>query len=180
MGTAVASAVDLVATLRPQNGVTGGEEKVVSLEVALKSVALWRQRGLRVGFTNGCFDLLHPGHVYLLKKARHVCDRLIVGLNSDTSVRRLKGKERPIQPEMARAVVLTALKDVDLVVPFGDDTPLVLIAALRPDVLIKGADYTVETVVGASLVQEYGGAILLADDKNVRFRTTDIITRLQE
>ena len=182
VGTAVASAGDIVTALRHQNTLTGakGEEKVVSWESALESVALWRRLGLRVGFTNGCFDLLHPGHIYLLKQARRVCDRLIVGLNSDTSVQRLKGPERPIQPEIARSEVLAALRDVDMVVQFTDDTPLLLIAALRPDVLIKGADYTVETVVGASLVQEYGGALLLVDDHSVNFRTTTTIQRMKQ
>ncbi len=178
VGTAVASALDLVTAIGHQNAATESEEKVVSFEEALKFVALWRRHGLKVGFTNGCFDLLHPGHVYLLKTARFACDKLVVGLNNDTSVRRLKGKGRPIQPEKARAVVLAALRDVDLVVPFCDDTPLVLIAALRPDVLVKGADYTVGTVIGASLVQEYGGKILLADNKSIKFRTTDTITRI--
>ncbi len=178
VGTAVASAVDVVTAIRCQNTATGSEEKVLSFEEALESVSLWRRHGLKVGFTNGCFDLLHPGHVYLLQKARYACDRLVVGLNNDTSVRRLKGPGRPIQSEVARAVVLAALRDVDIVVPFCDDTPLVLIAALRPDVLVKGADYTVGTVVGASLVQEYGGTILLADDKSVKFRTTETIARM--
>ncbi len=178
VGTAVASAADIVAVLRQQNPSRGGESKVVSLEVALEYVAMWRRHGLKVGFTNGCFDLLHPGHVYLLRYAREKCDKLIVGLNSDASVQRLKGPERPIQPETARAVVLASLMDVDLVVPFSDDTPLVLIAAIRPDVLVKGADYTIETIVGSSLVQEYGGKVLLADDRSIGFRTTTTITRI--
>lgn len=136
--------------------------KVVSLPEALDRVAQWRRAGLKVGFTNGCFDLLHPGHVSLLGQARHACGRLIVGLNSDASVRRLKGPERPVQNEAARATVLSSLSTVDLVVLFEEDTPLSLIEAIRPDVLVKGADYTVETVVGADVVMSYGGQVMLA------------------
>jgi D-beta-D-heptose 7-phosphate kinase / D-beta-D-heptose 1-phosphate adenosyltransferase len=118
---------------------------------------------LTIGFTNGCFDLLHPGHVALLAQARAACDRLVVGLNSDTSIARLKGPSRPVQPEAARAAVLASLASVDLVVIFAEDTPLALIEAIRPDILVKGADYRVEEVVGADLVQAYGGKVLLAD-----------------
>ena len=116
-----------------------------------------------IGFTNGCFDLVHPGHVSLLRQARASADRLIVGLNTDASVRRLKGSERPVQGEGARAAVLASLADVDLVLPFGEDTPLRVIEHLRPDVLVKGADYSVRTVVGAALVQSTGGRIVLVE-----------------
>jgi D-beta-D-heptose 7-phosphate kinase/D-beta-D-heptose 1-phosphate adenosyltransferase len=118
---------------------------------------------LKVGFTNGCFDLLHPGHVSLLEQARAACDHLVVGLNSDASVRRLKGDSRPIQAEAARAAVLASLASVSRVVVFGEDTPLTLIEALRPDVLVKGADYSVDQVVGADIVQSYGGRVVLAE-----------------
>ncbi|MCW8837001.1 MAG: bifunctional heptose 7-phosphate kinase/heptose 1-phosphate adenyltransferase, partial [Rhodospirillales bacterium] len=116
-------------------------------------------------------------HVSLLKQARGACDRLVVGLNSDASVKRLKGAERPIQNEAARATVLSSLASVDLVVIFGEDTPRELIAALTPDVLVKGADYTVDTVVGADIVQGYGGSILLADLEQ-GFSTTGTISRI--
>jgi D-beta-D-heptose 7-phosphate kinase/D-beta-D-heptose 1-phosphate adenosyltransferase len=115
-----------------------------------------------VGFTNGCYDLLHPGHVSLLAQAKAACDRLVVGLNSDASVSRLKGPTRPVQSEAARATVLASLASVDMVVIFGEDTPLETIIRLRPDVLVKGADYTVATVVGADLVQGWGGQVVLA------------------
>jgi len=118
---------------------------------------------LKVAFTNGCFDLLHPGHISLLEQARGTADKLVVGLNADLSVRRLKGSGRPVQSEVARATVLSSLKTVDAVVIFSEDTPLELIRALQPDVLIKGADYTVETVVGADMVKAYGGRIVLAN-----------------
>lgn len=162
VGTAAVRADDLVAALHHQD-LARAEDKVVRLEALVETVERWRRRGLRVGFTNGCFDLLHPGHVSLITQARAACDRLVVGLNADASVRRLKGPTRPVQGEMARATVLASLADVDRVVLFGEDTPLMLIEALRPDVLVKGADYTVETVVGADLVRGYGGRVLLAD-----------------
>ena len=116
-----------------------------------------------MGFTNGCFDLLHPGHVSLIAQARRKCDRLIVGLNSDASVVRLKGKGRPVQNEASRATVLASLADVDAVVVFGEDTPLELIRALKPDILIKGADYSVDEVVGAEDVKSWGGEVVLAE-----------------
>jgi len=137
--------------------------KLVSAVSALTIRDTWRSQRLSVGFTNGCFDLLHPGHVKLLSEARATCDRLVVGLNTDHSVRRLKGEERPIQTELARAQVIGALRSVDLVVLFEEDTPIELIASLRPDVLIKGGDYTVQTVVGSDLVAEWGGRVALID-----------------
>lgn len=113
----------------------------------------------RVVFTNGVFDLLHPGHVDVLYAARMLGDALVVGLNSDASVRRLKGPERPIRSEAERAYVLAALEMVDCVVLFEDDTPLALVKALRPDVLVKGGDYTEATIVGAPEVRSWGGDV---------------------
>jgi D-beta-D-heptose 7-phosphate kinase/D-beta-D-heptose 1-phosphate adenosyltransferase len=115
-----------------------------------------------VGFTNGCFDLLHPGHVHLLEQCRSMCDRLIVAINADVSVKRLKGPSRPAQSEAARAAVLASLASVDLVCMFEDDTPLALIKLIQPDLIIKGADYTKETVVGAAEVESWGGEVALA------------------
>ena len=122
----------------------------------------WRREGLKVGFTNGCFDLIHPGHIATLRFAGRHCDRLIVGLNADASVSRLKGPTRPLQPEGARATVLGAIHGVDLVVLFEEDTPEDLIAALKPDVLIKGADYAESEIIGADLVKAAGGQVLRA------------------
>jgi D-beta-D-heptose 7-phosphate kinase/D-beta-D-heptose 1-phosphate adenosyltransferase len=161
VGTAVAGADELARALRHE-ALAGGEGKVVSVEALGERLAGWRRRGLRVGFTNGCFDLVHPGHVAVLNEAKAACDRLIVGLNSDASVARLKGPGRPVQGEAARALVLASFAAVDAVVVFGEDTPLALIEAIRPDVLIKGADYRREDVVGADLVEGYGGRVLLA------------------
>ena len=160
LGTAVVRESDLVAALSP---VGGALRKVVSREAAIEHVQRWHHKGWRVGFTNGCFDLLHPGHLRLLEEARESCDRLVVGLNSDASVRRLKGADRPAQPEAARAAVLASLASVDLVTVFAEDTPEALIAALHPDLLVKGANYTLDQVVGAEMVRGWGGHVALVD-----------------
>ncbi len=162
VGTAVAYADEVVSALH-HDDLTAGESKVLGWEAAAEVIDRWRRKGLKVGFTNGCFDLLHPGHVSLLTQARAACDRLVVGLNSDASVGRLKGPTRPVQSEAARATVLASLATVDLVVIFGEDTPLDLICQLKPDVLVKGADYTVATVVGAAEVAGWGGKVVLAN-----------------
>ena len=139
------------------------EAKIFSAAQGQETIQRWRRHGLRVGFTNGVFDLLHPGHVTLLRKARAACDRLLVGVNSDASVKRLKGKDRPLQDEASRATVLASLASVDGVVIFDEDTPLALIQQLRPDLLVKGADYTLDKVVGAREVQGWGGRVVLVD-----------------
>jgi D-beta-D-heptose 7-phosphate kinase/D-beta-D-heptose 1-phosphate adenosyltransferase len=159
VGTAVAREEDLLEALTPERGAL---RKVMSRTAAFEQVERWRRRGWRVGFTNGCFDLLHPGHVHLLEQARSWCDRLVVGLNTDASVKRLKGAARPIQQEAARAAVLASLATVDCVTLFDEDTPIELIRALRPEVLVKGADYTVDQVVGGDIVLDYGGQVKLA------------------
>jgi D-beta-D-heptose 7-phosphate kinase/D-beta-D-heptose 1-phosphate adenosyltransferase len=160
VGTAVARQNDLLAALQP---VTGALRKIVTGATAAEAAERWRSRGYKVGFTNGCFDLLHPGHVHLLEQCRAMCDRLIVGMNADASVKRLKGPTRPVQPEAARAAVLASLASVDLVCLFEDDTPLSILTLIKPDLLMKGADYTVETVVGAKEVESWGGKVALAE-----------------
>lgn len=132
---------------------------VVTAEVAATIREHWRQQGLTVGFTNGCFDILHPGHIAILRGAASHCDRLIIGLNADASVARLKGPTRPVQTDTARASVLGAIDCVDLVVIFDEDTPLRLIQALVPDVLAKGADYGESQIVGADIVRAAGGRV---------------------
>jgi D-beta-D-heptose 7-phosphate kinase/D-beta-D-heptose 1-phosphate adenosyltransferase len=162
VGTAAIEAVELQSALVEEahhSGLAQGE--LATLEAAVKQRELWRRLGLRVGFTNGCFDLLHPGHVTLLRKAAEGCDKLIVGLNTDASVKRLKGETRPIQDQAARAYIMGALSVVDLVVLFDEDTPARVIDALLPDLLVKGADYTEDQVVGADVVKAAGGKVLL-------------------
>ncbi len=135
--------------------------KIVSqLPDAKRMVDAWQGAGLEVVFTNGCFDLVHDGHLHYLAQARDLGDRLVIGLNSDASVKRLKGSSRPIVPERSRALLLASLQFVDLVVFFDEDTPLKLIETLNPDVLVKGGDYTRDTVVGADWVEAHGGKVL--------------------
>ena len=162
-GTAAVSVAELRSRILPA-ATLAPEEKIVFDWSALdEHLADWRRQGLRIGFTNGCFDLLHPGHVRLLAGARAACDRLVVGLNGDASVTRLKGAGRPVQPVQARAEVLAALEAVDLVVVFDEDTPEKLIGRVKPTVLVKGADYTREQVVGRELVEALGGEVILID-----------------
>jgi len=134
---------------------------------------------LRIGFTNGCFDILHPGHVKVLTAARGACDRLVVGLNSDASVKRLKGEGRPVQDERARSEVLAALEAVDLVFIFEEDTPINLITQIKPNVLVKGGDYTRAQVVGHEIVEAHGGEVLLVDILP-GFSTTSLVKRARE
>ncbi len=175
LGTDVVTAAELMA--RAGSDEDPGEIKIADRDQARQIVEGWRARGLKVGFTNGCFDLLHPGHVSLLSQAKAACDRLIVGLNTDASVSKLKGPTRPVQKEQGRATVLASLSSVDLVVLFDEDTPLDLIKAFHPDVLVKGADYTVETVVGSDIVLGYGGKVVLAQLKQGQ-STTNLIARM--
>ena len=134
----------------------------MTLEELLPRVAAAREKGQRIVFTNGVFDILHRGHVTYLEEARGLGDLLIVGLNTDESVRRLKGSERPINSLEDRAAVLAALRSVDYLVPFDEDTPLRLIEALTPSVLVKGGDYTPEEVVGREWVVQHGGQVHIA------------------
>jgi len=161
-GTATVSPDELVeAVLSAHTAQVDG--KVATPQRMVEEVARWRAMGLKVGFTNGCFDILHKGHVAYLAQARGWCDRLIVGVNSDASVRTLKGEGRPVNDLESRALVLAGLRSVDLVAPFEDLTPLKLIEAARPDVLIKGADYSEDQVVGGDLVKSWGGEVRLAE-----------------
>jgi D-beta-D-heptose 7-phosphate kinase/D-beta-D-heptose 1-phosphate adenosyltransferase len=175
-GTATVSAAELRARILPAASLAAEEKIVFDWSVLDDRLAAWRRQGLRVGFTNGCFDLIHPGHVQVLTGARAECDRLVVGLNSDASVGRLKGAGRPIQNEQARAVVLAALEAVDLVVIFGEDTPLELIRKVRPTVLVKGGDYRREEVVGHEIVDALGGEVVLVDVVP-GFSTTRLVDR---
>jgi len=178
-GTATVTLDELRRKLLPEASLAAEEKIVASLEALDSRVRAWREEGLRVGFTNGCFDILHPGHVRVITEARATCDRLILGLNSDASVRRLKGPDRPVQNERARAEVLAALEAVDLVAIFEEDTPLNLIARIKPMVLVKGGDYTREQVVGHELVTAQGGEVVLV---NILpgFSTTSLVARARQ
>jgi D-beta-D-heptose 7-phosphate kinase/D-beta-D-heptose 1-phosphate adenosyltransferase len=177
-GTAVALPQDLIEAEIAAH-MAPAEAKVVLPAQMAEKAAAWRAQGLKVGFTNGCFDILHKGHVAYLAQARSWCDRLIVGVNSDRSVRALKGEGRPVNDLESRALVLAGLGSVDLVAPFDEDTPVELIKAARPDVLVKGADYTVEGVVGHDLVQSWGGEVKLAQIVE-GYSTTAAIARMIE
>ena len=161
-GTATVGHAELAEALhlRELQAIDG---KIADLEAALARIGVWRRQGLRIGFTNGCFDLIHPGHVRLLARARSACDRLVVALNSDASVRRLKGPTRPVQSETARATVMASMASADLVLLFEEDTPERLIRAIQPDLLFKGADYRLEQVVGGEFVRAHGGQVVLID-----------------
>ena len=164
LGTATADIAEVMQELLlldQQFGEHAAETALSTLSHAQAQVARWKAQGLRVGFTNGCFDIIHPGHIALLATARAECDRLIVALNTDASVSRLKGPGRPVNRLVARAQVMAAIRHVDCVVSFEADTPLELIEALSPDVLVKGGDYTLETTVGAGFVQASGGRVVL-------------------
>ena len=140
-------------------------------------ISSWKSAGLRIGFTNGCFDILHPGHLRLLEQAAAACDKLVVGLNSDASVRRLKGARRPILDQCARAQTLAAMALVDAVAIFEEDTPIHLIQAIEPDLLVKGGDYRAADVVGADLVTGAGGKVMIVKLVN-GFSTSDIEERI--
>ncbi|MBI37945.1 MAG: bifunctional heptose 7-phosphate kinase/heptose 1-phosphate adenyltransferase [Alphaproteobacteria bacterium] len=174
VGTAVVNKSDLESSINAQRG---SLSNIYDENNLMKRIAQWRSQNLKIGFTNGCFDVIHPGHISLLDQASSQCDRLVIGVNSDSSIKRLKGTDRPIQDEISRSQILASLANVDAVVIFEDDTPIELIQLICPDVLIKGADYKVEQVVGAEFVQSYEGKVFLATLLD-GFSTTDIINRL--
>jgi D-beta-D-heptose 7-phosphate kinase/D-beta-D-heptose 1-phosphate adenosyltransferase len=162
VGTATVSRTDLLNALSTEQALQQSE-KICSLDTLLERITQWRAKGERIVFTNGCFDLLHAGHVTYLAEARRLGNRLIVGLNTDRSVRALKGPNRPVINQEDRARVLAALAAVDAVVLFDEDTPLKLIRAIRPEVLAKGSDYTVEQVVGAEEIKAWNGEVALIE-----------------
>jgi D-beta-D-heptose 7-phosphate kinase/D-beta-D-heptose 1-phosphate adenosyltransferase len=178
VGVATVEPAELLRELEAEET---GEAEPAALRTEREALALverWKRQGLTVGFTNGCFDILHPGHVALLKAARANCERLVVALNTDASVARLKGPERPINTLEQRAAVLAAIRHVDCVVAFDEDTPLALIRRLLPDVLLKGADYRPDEVVGADVVQAAGGRVMLCELVDGQ-STTRIVERIR-
>jgi D-beta-D-heptose 7-phosphate kinase/D-beta-D-heptose 1-phosphate adenosyltransferase len=164
MGTASVTRRELAASIAAAHASPEiNDGRLLELEDAVALRWSWAKEKLTVGFANGCFDLIHPGHVDLIRRAAESCDRLIMALNTDDSVRRLKGPTRPIQDEAARAAVMGAIKGVSAVILFGEDTPLEVVTALLPDVLIKGSDYTEDQVVGGEVVRAHGGRVMLID-----------------
>ncbi|NBX73564.1 MAG: D-glycero-beta-D-manno-heptose-7-phosphate kinase [Alphaproteobacteria bacterium] len=160
LGTATIT-LDEMANAIQKDAAIRTNTKLMDKNEAQQQCERWRKQGMKIGLTNGCFDILHAGHIASLRQARAACDKLVLALNSDLSIKRLKGPERPVQSEDVRAEVLGALSLVDLIVIFDDDTPLELIKTLRPQVLIKGADYTPEQVVGWPDVKSWGGELVL-------------------
>ncbi|MEA5428102.1 MULTISPECIES: D-glycero-beta-D-manno-heptose 1-phosphate adenylyltransferase [Arcicella] len=135
------------------------ENKIVSLEEAIKRAEDWQKEGKKIVFTNGCFDIVHLGHIDYLEKARNLGDKLILGLNTDASVKRLKGETRPVVNEYARSRMMAAFEFIDAVILFDEPTPLEVIQEIQPDILVKGDDYVVETIVGADFVMGKGGEV---------------------
>ena len=155
------------------------EKKIFQLAEAKKLVAQWRLLGKRIAFTNGIFDILHKGHIYSLSQAAKEADYLIVGVNSDSSTKKLKGDSRPVNDEQSRALLLASLVIVDAVVLFEDDTPLELIKVIMPDVLVKGGDYTIEQIAGAKEVMDNGGRVVINPILE-GFSTTGIIGKIEK
>lgn len=153
------------------------QQKIMTLTELKRQVAVWRLKSKRIVFTNGCFDLIHAGHIHLLSRARSFGDVLIVGLNTDASVSKLK-PGRPLQDEATRALIMASFTVTDAVILFNEETPLELINSLRPDVLVKGGDYTKATVVGSDLVESYGGNVELVNLLE-GFSTSGIIGRMK-
>jgi D-beta-D-heptose 7-phosphate kinase/D-beta-D-heptose 1-phosphate adenosyltransferase len=177
VGTVPIAAHEIVAALTPSSGVRFGE-KILDRERLATRVSEWRASGETIVFTNGCFDLLHVGHVTLLEDCHKFGTKLVLGLNADASVQRLKGPTRPVVGENERARVMAALAAVDAVVLFEEDTPLELICAIKPDVLVKGGDYSVDTVVGHEVVLAAGGRVEIVPTVE-GFSTTNIVKKLQ-
>ncbi len=178
IGVATVSRDEILRDLLQSGSTSPLQQKVWPLDALCQQLEHRRRVGQRVAFTNGCFDVLHAGHVQYLQEARAQADLLVVGLNSDASVRALKGKGRPVHPAEARATVLAGLQAVDFVVVFEEATPQTLIETLRPDVLVKGADYRKEDVVGATFVESYGGRVYLAPVRE-GFSTTKVLEKLK-
>ena len=159
--------------------VEGIEKKILTIEEAKARISAWKVTGKTVAFTNGCFDILHQGHLFSIAQAAKEADYLIVGINSDASVKRLKGQERPINSTESRALVMANLVLVDAVVVFEEDTPYELITSLLPDILVKGGDYTIETIVGAKEVIANGGKVIINPIVD-GFSTTNIIEKIKK
>jgi len=153
--------------------------KISDLQSLKVSIAQWQSEGKRVVFTNGVFDLLHIGHITYMAKAAELGDKLVIGLNSDSSVKRIKGEDRPVNDQNSRAALLAALFFVDAIVVFEEDTPINVITSLMPDILVKGADYSIENIVGAKDVMANGGEVKTIDFVE-GYSSTSIIKKIRE
>ena len=153
--------------------------KVYNLDALTTQLEQWKANGNKVVFTNGCFDIIHRGHIEVLARTADLGDKLIIGLNSNQSIQKLKGKDRPIIDEQSRAILLAALSFVDAIVLFSEDTPLKLISTLLPDVLAKGGDYEIETIVGHKIVQQNGGKVKIVPFID-GFSSTTIIDKIKK
>ena len=164
----------LLSLLQEQHKTLGKER---NLERLLPELDAYRKQGKKIAFTNGCFDILHAGHIAMLREARNTADLLVVGLNSDKSIRRIKGKDRPVNQQNNRIMVLSELESIDYIIVFNQDTPIQLLKKIKPDVLVKGGDYRLNQVVGADLVESHGGKVVLV--KPIKgLSTTQIVRKL--
>ena len=154
------------------------KDKIFDLDSLKNKVISWKENGHKIVFTNGCFDIMHKGHIEVLSKSSDLGDKLIIGLNSDSSVQKLKGNSRPIIDENSRAIALAALSFVDAIVLFSEDTPINLISTLNPDILAKGGDYEIRTIVGHEIVQKNGGEVILIPFVE-GFSSTNIINKIK-
>ncbi|HON17732.1 MAG TPA: D-glycero-beta-D-manno-heptose 1-phosphate adenylyltransferase [Salinivirgaceae bacterium] len=155
------------------------QSKIHTIDTIQPLLAMWRFKSEKIVFSNGCFDILHRGHVEYLSKAADLGKHLIIGLNTDASIKRIKGPSRPVQDENARSIVLASLRFVDAVILFDEDTPYNLIAAVKPDILVKGSDYKPEEIVGYDIVTKNGGEVVTIDLVE-GYSTTNIVNRLSK
>lgn len=177
LGTATIYRTDLKTALH-SDGAIQGKHKIMPRDIAVDQIEGWRREGLTIGFTNGCYDIMHVGHAQMLNDCATECDRLIVAINSDDSVTRLKGPTRPINDEIDRAMLIANLACVDMVIIFREDTPLELLEITKPDVLMKGADYSEDKVVGGDLIKSHGGRVALIPLKE-GYSTSNIVEKIR-
>ena len=173
-GTSVAHLSEIILSINEEKNVSS---KLTNLSEGIKIINYWRDKNEKIGFTNGCFDYLHPGHISLFKEAKKKCSKLIVAINSDTSIRKLKGSDRPKQNEFLRAKILNSIKYIDLVIIFSENNPMSILKKIKPDLLVKGEDYKENQIVGSNFVKSYGGKVVRAKIfKN--FSTSSIIEEI--
>ena len=178
LGTAVVYTNDLISNFN-NGSVKSIDEKLYTIHSITDQIKTWRSKGLKIGFTNGCFDILHPGHLSTITKAKSLCDKLIVALNSDSSVKSLKGDNRPVQSEVTRSKILISLEHVDGVIIFNEKNPNNILKLIKPEIFVKGADYSIKNIPETKIINSYGGKIILADIKD-GFSTTNTIVKINK